>query len=45
MSDYVPVYKILIIDDDKSLQMMLKTVLASNKRGPGLVFDVERFRR
>ena len=30
MSDYVPVYKILIIDDDKSLQMMLKTVLASN---------------
>ena len=30
MSDYVPVYKILIIDDDKALQMMLKTVLASN---------------
>ncbi len=30
MSDYDRVYKILIIDDDKTLQMMLKTVLASN---------------
>ena len=30
MSDYERVYKILIIDDDKTLQMMLKTVLASN---------------
>jgi DNA-binding response OmpR family regulator len=30
MSDYDRVYKILIIDDDKTLQMMLKTVLISN---------------
>jgi DNA-binding response OmpR family regulator len=30
MSDYDRVYKILIIDDDKTLQMMLKTVLASH---------------
>jgi DNA-binding response OmpR family regulator len=30
MSDHDRIYKILIIDDDKTLQMMLKTVLASN---------------
>ncbi len=30
MSDYDRVYKILIIDDDKILQQMLKTVLISN---------------
>ena len=31
MSDYDRVYKILIIDDDKTLQMMLKTVLISHE--------------
>ena len=30
MSDYVRVYKVLIIDDEKTLQAMLRTVLASN---------------
>ncbi len=30
MSDYVRIYKILIIDDEKTLQAMLKTVLSSN---------------
>ena len=30
MSDYDRVYKILIIDDDKTLQTMLKAVLVSN---------------
>lgn len=30
MSDHDRVFKILIIDDDKTLQMMLKTVLLSN---------------
>ncbi len=30
MSDHDRVYKILIIDDDKTLQLMLKTVLLSN---------------
>jgi CheY-like chemotaxis protein len=30
MSDHDRIYKILIIDDDKTLQMMLKTVLLSH---------------
>lgn len=30
MSDYDRIYKILIIDDDKALQTMLKAVLGSN---------------
>ena len=30
MSDHDSIYKILIIDDDKTLQTMLKTVLISN---------------